>query len=148
MTEIERIRAVVDNAKANNVPVYSLNTQDLDDLLAALDILEAGSRPYKVYSAIINQAGGGNPVATILENTLGGDPVWSYSDDGQFGCTLAGIFTASKTLLFAQQGNISSGTTLFFFRATDDFIALYQWDIDGSYVNGIQGASVEIRVYP
>ena len=34
--------------------------------------------PYKVYTALLTQTGTNAPVATVLENTLGGTPVWSY----------------------------------------------------------------------
>ncbi len=148
MTAIERIRAVVQNAKDNNVPVYELNTEDLDDLLDALD---TGSRPYKVYTAILNQSGTANPVATVLENTLGGEIEWFYSDDGQFSGLLDGAFPNLKTWMCASQGNGSSNNqgTLWFFRGTQDFVALQQHDLEGTaYVNVLSDVMVEIRVYP
>jgi len=150
MTEIERIRAIVDNAKANNVPVYTLNTEDLDDLLAALDILEAGSRPYKVYSAIINQAGSlAAPVMTVLENTLGAVPLPGVADDGQFDLTSVGLFPAGKTFIQSIPGSFpGSGMFLNVFRGSDDTIILYNLDLSGTYDNGIVNGMIEIRVYP
>jgi len=52
----------------------------------------------KVYRAFINQAGTGAPVATVLENTLGGTPVWTRSDVGTYAGTLIGAFPANKTV--------------------------------------------------
>ena len=40
------------------------------------------------------------PVATVLENTLGGPVVWTALDDGQYLGTLAGGFDQSKTVIF------------------------------------------------
>lgn len=55
---------------------------------------------YKVYRALLN----GNssiPVATVLENTLGGVPV--FAGTGPNTCTLTGLFTLNKT--FVRLGN-------------------------------------------
>ena len=40
------------------------------------------SRPYKVYTALLTQSGTNAPVATVLENTLGGEIVWSRINPG------------------------------------------------------------------
>jgi hypothetical protein len=55
---------------------------------------------YKVYRALLNQSGG-VPVATVLENNLGGTPV--YAGNGPSTCTLTGLFTLNKT--FVRIGN-------------------------------------------
>ena len=55
------------------------------------------SRPYKVYTALLTQSGTDAPVATVLENTLGGVPVWSYISTGTYRMTLTSAFTADKT---------------------------------------------------
>lgn len=38
-----------------------------------------GGLPYKVYTALLSQEGTNDPVATVLENTLGSDIVWKRS---------------------------------------------------------------------
>lgn len=50
-----------------------------------------------VYRALLTQTGTNAPVATVLENTLGGAVVWSYNDVGIFTATLAGAFPSGKT---------------------------------------------------
>lgn len=52
---------------------------------------------YKVYRALVSQTGLNNPTAVILENTLGGVPVWTRAGIGDYRLTLAGVFTANKT---------------------------------------------------
>lgn len=54
-------------------------------------------RPYKVYSALLTQTGTTAPVATVLENTLDGTPIWDYAGTGQYYATLTGAFTVDKT---------------------------------------------------
>lgn len=51
---------------------------------------------YKVYKAFLTQTGTNAPVATVVENTLGGTPVWSYFGVGTYELTLAGAFTLNK----------------------------------------------------
>jgi hypothetical protein len=56
----------------------------------------SGTRPYKVYSALLSQSGTDAPTATVLENTIG-DIVWSRTGVGDYKGTLADAFTANKT---------------------------------------------------
>jgi hypothetical protein len=57
------------------------------------------SLPYKVYTALLTQSGEDAPVATVLQNTLGGEVVWTRSDPGQYSGILAGAFTLDKTYI-------------------------------------------------
>lgn len=56
-----------------------------------------GSRPYKVYTALLSQSGTNAPVATVLENTLGGTVVWTRNSLGNYSATLTNAFTSLKT---------------------------------------------------
>jgi hypothetical protein len=47
---------------------------------------------YKVYTALLTQTGTDAPVATVLENTLGGTLVWTRNSDGDYTATLIGAF--------------------------------------------------------
>ena len=51
----------------------------------------------KVYKALLTQTGTDAPVATVLENTLGGVPIWTYGGVGTYDVTLADAFPTSKT---------------------------------------------------
>lgn len=51
----------------------------------------------KVYVALLTQSGTDAPVATVLKNTLGGVPVWTYGGVGIYDVTLADAFPTSKT---------------------------------------------------
>lgn len=98
------------------------------------------SRPYKVYTALLTQNGTDAPVATVLENTLGGDIVWSYDDAGSYEGTLNGAFTSNKTFLYIQ------------YKTTADF-QLIRLDTNRVYIQGtadnlLTSISIEIKVYP
>lgn len=99
------------------------------------------ARPYKVYAAIINQGGGSDPVATVLENTLGGTVVWTRSDVGSYLGTLTGAFLEGKTWTTSLVFTVSSYAKLF--RNDDDSVRLFANDGDGE----IENTPIEIRVY-
>lgn len=49
-------------------------------------------KPYKVYKALLTQSGTDAPVATVLENTLGGNPIYVYVGNGNFEINGTGLF--------------------------------------------------------
>ena len=53
----------------------------------------------KVYRALLTQYSTNDPVVTVLENTLGGVPVWTRDGAGEYTCTATGLFTVNKTLV-------------------------------------------------
>ncbi len=53
----------------------------------------------KMYTALLSQSGTDAPVATVLQNTLGGTLVWARTGVGVYTATLAGAFTENKTFL-------------------------------------------------
>jgi len=59
-----------------------------------------GSLPYTAYNAVLNQSGSDAPAATVLQDDLGGTPVWSYNSTGDYTCTVTGALTVAKTQVF------------------------------------------------
>ena len=75
-------------------------------LIGNNDAVKAATEP-KVYIALLTQTGTDAPVATVLKNTLGGVPVWSYSNVGVYTGTLASAFTANKTITHQERFMLS-----------------------------------------
>lgn len=124
-------------------------------LCCAVQQLQDGGGSYLKYVALLNQSGGAAPVATILENTLGGTPIWTKSSTGIFNCTLNGAFPENKTFCLVTYG-LYEGNNGYpsFGRSGDDYVTLYLTsyngtgaavDFNNSPANDI---CVEIRVYP
>lgn len=91
----------------------------------------------------------GNPIATVLENTLGGTVVWSYDNVGSYIATLAGAFTENKTMIIF--GSVNGYTTngIGSYWADADSIGVETFVIGGSNVDeGLENTPIEIRVYP
>jgi hypothetical protein len=86
--------------------------QDMQQWYTMQDVSDS-IQPYKVYTALLTQTGTDAPVATILQNTLGGTPVWSRSGVGTYAITLAGAFPINKTVCFLTiENNDSDGRIL------------------------------------
>jgi hypothetical protein len=111
-----------------------------------------GSSP-KVYRALLTQTGTDAPVATVLENTLGGVPVWTREDVGRYVLTLNGCFTENKTFV-----NISSalvditqpaGGIVQAERSTADTIRIFAWGYDAEIIKTDTATFfIQILVYP
>ena len=100
-------------------------------------------RPYKVYTALMSQAGTDDPVVTVLENTLGGTPTWSTSLSGYCSATLSSAFSANKTVCFISTPTDDYGVSHISRFDSNTVRAYYSIGVGA----GLQ-VQVEIRVYP
>lgn len=79
------------------------NLSDVADAGAArTNIGAAAVSTVKVYRALLTQSGSSAPVATVLENTLGGTVVWTRTSAGIYRGTLASAFPSAKTMFLCQ----------------------------------------------
>ena len=90
----EELKDLVDLEITNKTNYNSITPTDVGETIKTIiDNL----RPYKVYTALLTQTGTNAPVATVLENTLGGDITFTYNSDGNFNMLSDGLFKNSKT---------------------------------------------------
>jgi len=126
---------------------YSLDITDTDYTQKIyVDTKVAEVRPYKVYTALLNQSGTNAPVAIILENTLVGDIIWSYDNIGGYIGTLTGVFANNKTAIMLT----ASLTGIIINGKVEDIntISIGTMSIVGTYVNNsLVNTAIEIRVY-
>lgn len=103
------------------------------------------TRPYKVYSAILNQAGTAAPTTTVLENTLTGTPVFTRFAAGAYFMTLNAAFVVNKCWQLVNQ----SDPTVFISvqRQSANVYAINATQGGVSSDDIIQSAALEIRVY-
>lgn len=85
--------------------VATVTGPGVDNTDAADPVVNA--RPYKVYTALLRQTGTSAPVATVLEDTLGGTVGWTYEDVGEYSAILTGAFTLGKTWIIIGTSNDS-----------------------------------------
>lgn len=104
----------------------------------------------RVYKALLTQTEENAPIATILENTLCGVPVWSYLDVGYYNLSLQGAFEGNITVRFGNEGNTEITALYFSGDKTNDSIQIYisQENNVGLGNNGcLEDTSIEIEVY-
>ena len=124
--------------------VESLATADtVQDALDA----QAATEP-KVYVALLTQSGTDAPVATVLENTLGGTIVWSYTDVGVYTGTLASAFTANKTACFVTINEQNDSENFIILGSASVNTVTVQSLSDGTNTNGLAITSIKIELYP
>ena len=101
---------------------------------------------YTVYTALLTQAGGAAPVATVLKNNTGYTYTWARTGGGTYTMTSSGsAFTVNKTIVFNNNGiDIAGGNTPpQWTRTSDTVITLTTGGID----TAMQNASFEVRIY-
>lgn len=97
----------VESSGANSIQAMAANTTAIFTCVALTGtgasswdvtyIATGGGASYSVYTATLNQSGTDAPVATVLQNTLGGVVVWTRQSAGTYVATLTGAFTVNKT---------------------------------------------------
>jgi hypothetical protein len=100
---------------------------------------------YKKYIALLKQTGTNAPVATIIENTLTSEIIWTYNGVGDYTGTLTGEFTQYKTTIY--HNNTAQGFTYVNWQNEDE-IDIETWNTLGVNSNGqLDYMTIEIRVY-
>lgn len=119
---------------------------------AIYDKIESlGTSSYTKYVALVTQSGISAPSATVLENTLGGTPVWTRDSTGQYHLTLAGTFISNKTFATVNIGGNTSAAWagerhIYGNRLSNNVYAVRNY-LSGSTADTIH-FMIEIRVYP
>jgi len=159
---IDQIGITRTSANIDDNDVFELQIKDggADDEKSAKitfeelrDAVNGGVTPL-IYKALLTQTGTNAPVATVLQNTLGGTVVWSYGGVGDYLATLAGAFPQNKTLIISGATvNIPFGgntnATAYLFWDSVNTIGLYSQDGTGVATNNILNyTSILIEVYP
>jgi hypothetical protein len=127
-----------------NSPLFNLGIDSSGNVVTGT----TGSPNYLVYTALITQVGTSAPTAIVLENTLGGTPVWSRpGDTGIYELTLNGVWTEDKTGIIGSAGMTGNYTTLQTFRQDSNVLYFETFSngvvSDGVFTNNL----VEVRVY-
>ena len=102
-------------------------------------------RPYKVYTAIINQGGTNPPNTAILENTIG-TVSWGRTQEGFYTLTSSGLFVQYKTSIL---NSISNANTQVITNWVDvNTIYVYTFTSAGALQDGVMNnTTFEVRVY-
>ena len=115
-----------------------------------LNLAGVASLPYKSYVCLLNQSGESDPVATVIYNNIG-EITWTRDESGIYLANAGTLLTVNKTVAFCQvscRPNDGLWQTIKYNNKDGvTGVLLYQFNGDDSYVDGLQGTMVEIRVY-
>lgn len=118
------------------------------DMDAIIEVAAGGAASYSVYTALLSQSGTDAPVATVLENTLGGTVVWTYDSVGYYIGTLAGAFAADKTAMDISN-NFGIGRIYSIAWIDANSIGVESGQTGGANTDDfLDKTKVEIHVYP
>ena len=99
---------------------------------------------YTVYTALVTQAGGAAPTATVLQNSITGTLTWARTGAGVYTLTSNGTaFTVNKTILFLNVGDGEANQMLMWTRTSSSVITLNTNGAD----DRITAGAFELRVY-
>lgn len=119
----------------------------LRKILTAINGVAGSDNLPKRYVANLTQTGTGAPVATVLENSLGGTLVWTRSDIGVYFGTLAGAFPDAERVI-TTAGPESPGMSLDFSVGGPDQIVLVTSENAAQADDLLLRHSIVIEVYP
>lgn len=143
------------NLNANSITGLKLIGYNSDELGSNLSeknelgtIREIGfTNLYKVYTALLTQSGTNPPSVKVLENQLGGDIIWTYSDVGRYVGTLTNGFNSNTTILIGSSFALNTGYTWGYATNNNDNIYL-NIENDGGYADDeLLKTAIELRVY-
>ena len=128
---------------------YSTNSQKYTKYpvfaIKAGDVMGGYTPPYKIYTALLTQVSNIFPASTVLENTLGGNIVWTYNAAGFYIGTLTGAFPANKTACIISGINQGSAQAI---RKNNDTVQVFTNNNLGVGVDDeLSETTIEIRVY-
>ena len=143
------------------ISAYPVGTPAAGDYLVGSDITTAGTqnKPNKefrtirsgsyrtrirtAYASILTQAGAIAPTEVILKNGTVATMTWARTGAGVYTCTAsAPVFTAAKTVVFFNQGQVNAGVWNWAHTSTS-IITLNTNAADGQITSG----AFEIRIY-
>jgi len=103
---------------------------------------------YKVYTALLTQSGTAAPVATVLENTLGGTVVWSRTASaGVYQGTLSNAFINLKTYVMLANTAATNSKSIAY-RFSSNIVSVVTLDSSNTQADDkLIETSIEIRVY-
>ena len=130
---------------SNQEILIEIKDTDLEGLASSSEPVD--SRPYKVYTALLTQSGTDAPVATVLENTLGGEVVWSRNVVGDYTLSLTGAFVDGKT--YAPNITDISKDFYAYFNINLNYINLLTYNFTTNTADDdiLINTPIEIRVY-
>lgn len=118
------------------------------DVEQIYDVVEAVTPGVTKYVAILTQTGTNAPVATVLENSLGGTVVWTRTGTGTYEGTLTTAFPVDKTHILVTADGFGSGIVMCGGRSADNKVIVSSNSLSAAVDMGGADFHITITVYP
>ena len=108
-----------------------------------------GGGGYQVYTALLNQESTGDPVATVLQNTIGTIEWYRDSQGSYYAYSPDGLFTVGATFVTVSYSNYWAEGTIAFWMDDPQYVNINTLDSSFTYQDDLcYDTPIEIRVYP
>lgn len=106
--------------------------------------------PYEKYNFFATQIATNAPTVVVRENTIGGTPIWSRTNPGEYLATLAGGFPGGASKVAIISGVVNGQGQSYLGEWIDaNSIAIYTSDSTFATVdNLLTNTFFEVRIYP
>ncbi len=141
-----------------NIKISELSAVTSLDGTELIEVVQSGTNkkatvsqvlPYKVYTALLTQTGTDAPVATVLQNTLGGEVVWYRDDVGVYFGGFTGAFPSGKSFSLTQSVFESTLNRFETMVISVDEVEFRTSAPDGSLQDDLlRNTPIQIQVYP
>jgi hypothetical protein len=133
------------NNSTNTTFSGSASTKAMQQWYTMQDVIDT-VKPYKVFTALLNQVGTSAPDITVLEDTIGGITSF-YHSQGKYELRKTNAFTEEKTVVFINNVNTDETDNVMIEGSEVSKIAIRSLR-GGTKTNDVLNkASIEIRVY-
>ena len=144
----EQLGIIVDLLKTVGCNSCSTDTEQPQKVISLIGDVDTIFGGYQFYSVNTTQSGTGAPLATILNSTITGTPVWSRTDTGTYRATLTGAFPVNQVAVIVSLNNAPGGSTCFAtWSVSDNYVEFKTYNASNALADDILNAFIEIRVY-
>ena len=101
----------------------------------------------KVYKALLTQISNNAPVAIVLENTLGGEVVWTRDEESFYSGTISVPISDNVANLTDSSYMSINGAGILTSYVNNSIISISSFEIDGTIVGVEMNTAIPITVY-
>ena len=106
-----------------------------------------GGASYLKYLALLSETGTDDPVATVLENTIG-SMAWTRIASGEYNCTGPINFPTNETFGFIAPNNGGLSSFQYYADGSSEILLITVDEVSSLQDDLLFNSSIEIRVYP
>lgn len=137
ITNLDALDYLIITDKENDLMTKTATIAQVAALVASIDV------GYTSYTALLTQSGVVAPVATVMQDNIGGTMTWSYNSVGSYTLTSSTSAFTAKTVVFVNGGSSATASGGVTWSVDTPATLVIIAGADGRFTAG----SLEVRVY-